>query len=152
MLDSKITGSDIRHIATNMRAADRREVEAASGLSPFHVLKAGIRTSALSGVGRSPAGEPVLILGVANVTPGVGSIWLLGTDGIITHKRLFHKVALKVLPLLHQEWPTLGNIVDARNTVHIRWLKALGFQFGKPIIAGAAKLPFIPFHRTVPNV
>jgi hypothetical protein len=152
MLDSKITPSDVRYIASHMRAADRREVEAASGLSTFKVLKEGIKLSALSGVVRSPAGLPLAIMGVVNVAPGAGSIWLLGTDGIVTHKRMLHKLAKIVLPKLHAMWPTLGNIVDARNTVHIRWLKAMGFQFSAPVTAGVASLPFLPFHRTVPHV
>lgn len=148
MLRSPVTSSHIFYIARHMREADRAEVAAASGLPPEKVLAEGVRRSADSMVYTGPTGAPVFIVGV--VEPGI--IWLLATDGILKHKRALHKLAPLVLKQWHLRWPRMGNIVDARNTIHIRWLKAMGFQFGEPIIAGVAQIPFLPFHRTVPHV
>ena len=44
-----------------------------------------------------------------------------------------------------REFPVLRNVVDARNTVSIRWLVWLGFTIGTPQPMGVRGLPFIPF-------
>lgn len=141
MLDDNVTPDDIRYLAANLREADRMEVAAASGRDPQWVLTEGVIKSAVSLVYR--ARRPVFIVGV--VEPGI--IWLLGSDAIHHHKRALHRLAGHVLTKWHERWPTLGNIVDARNTIHIRWLKSMGFQFGEPVIAGVARLPFLPFWK-----
>lgn len=148
MLTYNISESDTRRIAINMREADRLEVQAASGLSPLEVLEQGIERSAVCWCYKY-RGEPLFLVGVVDgLDAGTGVIWLLGTDGIITHKRFLHKLAKSVLTEWHRRWPTLGNIVDARNVVHVRWLKSMGFTFSAPVIAGVAQTSFLPFHRT----
>lgn len=145
MLTYKITDFDLHHIAENMRQADRDEVAAASGLPPLEVLKKGILNSDICWCFRHH-GEPIFLVGIGG-DGDFGGIWLLGTDSILKHKRFLHKLAKSVIAEWHLRWPKIGNIVDARNTVHIRWLKAMGFTFSDPVIAGVAQIPFIPFHR-----
>ena len=54
------------------------------------------------------------------------------------------------LTQMHEVHPVLRNVVDARNTVSIRWLEWLGFTLGTPQPMGVCGLPFIPFEMSAP--
>ena len=57
---------------------------------------------------------------------------LLGTDAMLDDlqdQRTFLRQSKEVLRELHHQFILLFNEVDARNTVHIRWLRWMGFTF-----------------------
>jgi hypothetical protein len=141
---------DARHIAANMRQADRQECEALTGAPPEIILpqaigKPGVITWEVDGV-------PVAMGGVDQSIPHVGVVWMATTNDIIKHRRKFLRVCRPMLRRLHQNFPILTNLVDARNTLHIRWLKWLGFVFTQKIERwGAASVPFIEFARLEPS-
>jgi hypothetical protein len=49
-------------------------------------------------------------------------------------------------------FPVLENMVDARNTKSIKWLKRLGFTFGPPLPHPHSGLPFYPFEMRQDHV
>ena len=58
--------------------------------------------------------------------------WMLGRDEMLTDvhdKWEFLRQSRIHLANLHAMYPVLFNFVDARNTVHLRWLRWMGFTF-----------------------
>jgi hypothetical protein len=77
--------------------------------------------------------KPIAIFGVAPLAPKIGSVWLLGTSGIIDIKREFLRHSKFWVTQLHEDYDIICNCVYEGNTVHINWLKWLGFTFIRKI-------------------
>ena len=61
-------------------------------------------------------------------------------------KRDFLRQSRIELKKVHKEFPVLFNYIDARNTVHLRWLKFMGFTIIKKLeIFGYEGRPFYEF-------
>ena len=124
--------SDIRIVADSMRAEDVAEVKAHSGLDPDQALLLSYFHSepCLSIVSRH--GDVIGMWGVVPQEDRTGRIWMLGTDAMLDDlqdRRTFLRQSKEVLRELHHQFILLFNEVDARNTVHIRWLRWMGFTF-----------------------
>ena len=140
-------------LVLNMRRADREEVEALSGRDPRAVLVESVEHSTYAWAGLADD-KLVCLFGVAPASlVGVTGIpWLLGSDAICTYSRPFLRRNKLFVTEMLKEYPILRNVVDARNTVSIRWLRWLGFTMGEPAPMGARGLPFIPFAMETKNV
>ena len=139
---------DAELLAPLLRDADRREIQAASGLSPVESLRQGAEESEIvcSIVGETVCG----MFGVSPSYQNAGYVWLLGSDELVTGraKRQFIRNAGMFLTILHKYFPLLHNYVDKRNTVHIRWLRRMGFTFiAEHPEFGHEKRPFLEFVR-----
>ncbi len=134
-----------------LRRADREEVEALSGRNPREVLVESVERSSSAWAGLAD-GELVCLFGVVPLTlSGVTGIpWLLGSPAVCDYSRQFLRRNKAFVRAMLQEYPVLKNVVDARNTVSIRWLRWLGFTMGEPTPMGTAGLPFIPFEMSAP--
>ena len=134
-------------IAENIREDDRREILAMSGGEPLEAMVAGFIHS--DNPRTVLVGEtPVAMFGSGEVEPGVGAVWLLGTDGIHDISRQFLRESKHWLEQLHDKYEMLFNYVDERNTVHIKWLKWLGFKFiNRHKQFGVENRPFFEFVR-----
>ena len=121
------------YVAPRLRKADRSECLAATGREPIGVLMDGLRLGDVTLTMRSPKdGQRVGIVGVVpSYVEGAGAIWLCATDDIYQHQISFLRKSKTFLPLLQRNYLALHNCVDARNTVHIKWLKWMGFTFIK---------------------
>lgn len=140
------TMEDALHIATHMRQADRNECMALTGCSPSLILPTFVGKPGT--VTWEVDGEPVAMGGVEKSIPKVGIVWMTSSDSILTHRTKFLKLCKPFLAHLHKDYPILTNFVDARNTLHIRWLKWLGFVFTQKIERwGAQSVPFYEFAR-----
>ena len=130
-----------------MRQADRKECEALTGLPPQLVLPQAITRPRVWTW--EEGGEPVAMGGVDASIPDVGVIWMTSTDAIVKHRVKFLRETCKpMLDRLHEDFPILTNMVDARNTLHHRWLRWLGFVFTQKIDKwGAHSVPFLEFAR-----
>ena len=82
--------------------------------------------------------------GLAGVGDG-GAIWMLCTPEIERYPITFAREAKRFVD--SREEPLLWNIVDCRNTVHLKLLKFLGFKFLRKVTHGPNHLPFIEFCR-----
>ena len=72
---------------------------------------------------------------------GIGFIWLLGTDEIKDISWQFLRESREWLEKISSPYKMVCNMVHEENTVHIKWLKFLGFTFLK------RTKPFIEFAR-----
>jgi hypothetical protein len=140
---------DADALAPHLRLADRREIEAALGMPPVPVLLHGVRVS-------DPChavvhGATLLALfGVVPVahSPETGSVWLLASEEFAAHPCAIVRSSKEWITRLHERYRVLFNYVDARNEVHLRWLRWCGFVFIRRIERfGAMGLPFYEVRR-----
>ncbi|BBF92841.1 phage protein Gp13 family protein [Blastochloris tepida] len=131
-------------IAQRMRSADVAEVRAASGLSPADALRFGLSKSSACFTALVD-GRPEIMFGVGDMdaASGIGCVWLLGTDAVDRHFRLFLRQSVEWLRKLLSRYSVLRNFVSDDNAVSKRWLRWLGAEFGAPIEHRGTR--FLPF-------
>jgi hypothetical protein len=141
------TISDVRWLAARLRKADREELEAAhgAGANLYLVLLQAVAVSERPLV--AIASEPIALLGVAPLKPGVAAPWLVGSDLIAKHARVLLLAGRAYVDEWSARFPVLTNHVDARNDASIRWLRRLGFTIHPPAPFGPLGLPFHLFDR-----
>ena len=137
-----ITVEAALEVASNLRPDDRREIEEGWGLDPIIHLPEAARKG--SGVWfEVPNGKTA---GLAGVDAG-GIIWMICTPAIHEYPITFAREAKRFVESRTE--PLLWNIVDKRNTVHLKLLKFLGFKFLREIKHGPNQLSFIEFCRVL---
>jgi len=122
-------------LAPLLREADRQELLAGTGEEPLEALTNGLELS-VSCMTALIDGEIVGMFGIvpneevwASTGVTYGVVWFLGSDRATESPKDFMRVSRMWLNTFKEDYFALGNLVDARNTVHIRWLKAMGFEF-----------------------
>ena len=143
------TVEDVMFLAPNLRQADRNECLAATGREPLGILLDGLRLADKTMTMVAPTGIPVGIVGVGkSAVEDAGSIWLCATDDIEKYQMTFLRNSKQVLKQLQQEYLVLHNFADARNELHITWLRWMGFSFiNKHEQWGFEQRPFYEFVR-----
>jgi len=127
------------HVASNLRQDDLRECVEGHGIQPT----IDIPLASLRGFCRSftmPNGETAGMVGIID-----DKIWMLCTPAIHKYPITFARESKKFIDSRTE--PYLWNVVDKRNTVHIKLLKFLGFTFHEELPFGPNNLPFIRFDR-----
>ena len=127
-------------VAFNLRPDDLREVEEGHGVdhkdlplrmtqdpSYVYFTVPDGKTAGMAGVGKQ------------------GDIWMLCTPDIHRYPITFAREAKRYVD--NREEPLLWNIVDCRNTVHLKLLKFLGFKFLRKLKHGPNNIEFIEFCR-----
>ena len=127
-------------VASNLLPEDRREVEEGHGYDPTVILPSTYEMGD-SVYFRVPNGELAGIAGVHDK----GQIWMLCTPAILKYPVTFAREAKRYVDSRQEK--LLWNIVDKRNTVHLKLLRFLGFKFLREIEHGPNKLTFIEFCR-----
>lgn len=143
------TLDDLSVLAPRLRAEDKREIRAVSGRTPEAALFHGLEISEVCEVIEA-GGELVGVYGVVRSPqePILGAIWMLCTDGLERHQIAFLRRCRAVIDELNKQYPLLCNVVDARNTIHIKWLRWCGFTFIKlHENYGMERRPFYEFVR-----
>ena len=130
-------------MASNLRPDDRREIEEGHGHDPMEALLQGSSESS-SIYFTVPDGR---IAGLAGVYPN-GAIWMICTPAIEDFPTTFAREAKRFIESRPE--PLLWNILDKRNTVHLKLLKFLGFKFLREFTYGPNNLTFIEFCRVSP--
>lgn len=146
------TVADAEYIAPRLREADVRECDALLAAPPVLVIPLAIQE------GRhvwtfGADGEPVGLFGVdrSPACERVGVVWMCSTPVIERYPYQFLHASRQVVDELNGIYPVLTNLVDARNTLHHRWLRWMGFSFLRTIDRwGARSLPFHEFARLKP--
>ena len=122
------TEEDCIYLSKRLRKEDYQEIKAVSGLSPLISLLIGLEISDVPLVICNKKNKPVAMLGV--VPQGLfGAIWMVGTEDLKKISLSFIKNCKGVCDVLQKDYQLLNNFVDARNTLHINWLKWMGFTF-----------------------
>lgn len=127
-------------VASNLRPEDEREVREGHGLTPtIHIPLYSQHGDCVYFT--VPNGETA---GIAGVNKD-GSIWMLCTPSILKYPLTFAKESKRFVESRTE--PLLWNIADKRNTVHLKLLKFLGFNFLREVTHGPNNLSFIEFAR-----
>lgn len=125
---------DVEYIAARMRAADRIEVEALSGMSPQQVLMQGFRGSDICLTG-TVDDEPCCMFGFSgqSMLSDSGTPWLLGTDLIHAIPVQFLRKSREIVDSIWESgaYDKLENWIDSENEASLRWLPWLGFTVNK---------------------
>lgn len=143
-----VTPSAVQHIADNMRQADVDEVMASHGHTAHEAMTFSIRASQLVSVVEI-YDEPSCVVGLTagkSTITRVGSPWMLGTDNITKHRKIFVKSSPVVIEDMLHECNLLSNYVHVKNHASIRWLKGLGFTIESPVEYGINEELFHPFY------
>ena len=127
-------------VASNLLPEDRREVEEGHGYDPTVILPSTYDMGD-SVYFRVPNGEIAGIEGVHDK----GQIWMLCTPAILKYPVTFAREAKRYVDSRQEK--LLWNIVDKRNTVHLKLLRFLGFKFLRELKHGPNQLTFIEFCR-----
>lgn len=121
---------DVPVLADNLREADVEEIKAASGSDPRGALYRGLRDGKAY-VACLPNGIPVTMYGVVPMLPQVGGIWMVASKQFHLVHRQFLRECRGALEDISRDYRLVYNFTDARNTVHHRWIKWLGFSIIK---------------------
>ena len=148
------TLDDIEFLAPRLREADRNEIKASGGEDPLTALRRGFKISQVCKVGISPSsGNPGFVWGVVPTSLMTGGVWAVGTEELDKHKITFLRYCKEPLQELQDLYPVLYNFVDGRNSLHITWLKWMGFTIiEKHPNWGYEQIPFYEFVRIDPHV
>lgn len=123
---------DILPVANKMRQEDADEVRAGSGQTPAEALLYCFFKGdpCMTMVGRR--GRPMGMWGVVPQEEDLGRIWLLGTDEMVDdpiNRLRFLREARGYLAEVGGRYRVLFNYADARNAIHVKWLRWMGFTF-----------------------
>jgi len=134
-------------VEQHLRWEDRREIEQGTGMGAPDVMVHGYVNSDPCFYARTVGDEPVCLFGVVPYPglPGVGAVWLLGTDMISQVPGQFLRVSRGWIRLMMRRYSVLENRADSRNETHIRWLQWVGFSFISEEPFGPFSLPFLEF-------
>ena len=127
-------------VASNLRPDDYKEVYEGHGHFPlFHLPQAAFIGDTVYFT--VPNGKTAGLAGVHTN----GAIWMLCTPAIHEYPITFAREAKRFVDSRKEK--LLWNIVDKRNTVHLKLLKFLGFKFLRELKYGPNQLTFIEFCR-----
>jgi len=129
-------------VASNLRPEDRRELEEGHGTNVLEYFLEVSRDPNNVWF-EVPNGKTAGMAGVSKE----GNIWMLCTPAILEYPLTFAREAKRFVDSRTE--PLLWNIVDKRNTVHLKLLKFLGFKFLREIKHGPNNLTFIEFAKCV---
>ena len=115
-------------VASNLRPDDYREVTEGHGHNPAFALLAGASIG-YSGAWLTPDNKWGAAFGIG---PENG-IWMLCTPEIHKHPMSFAREVQKIYRQSIRE-KLLWNIVDKRNTAHLKLLRFLGFKFLRELL------------------
>ena len=140
------TDEHVVELSTTMREADVQEVWAANHLLPYEALKLSLEYTDRAYTSLFNK-EVICMWGVGKTTylSEEGIPWMLTSDLVRIHFREFLRQAPRLLDDIKKEAIILINMVDARNTLSIRWLKWLGFTIHDSIPFGPDNMLFHPF-------
>lgn len=142
---------DAYSISLHLRSADRDEIAAVTLKPPVRVLVDGIAESDPCYTIKTAGGKPCGLFGVRDSGhPQSAVVWMLGTDDLTNNGRTFLRHSRYWLDELHRNYRLLFNVIDARNSVHQRWLDWMGFDIVQEIEKyGIERRKFLLFRRYV---
>ena len=117
-------------LAPYLREADKKEIQASLGWEPEKALTHSIAVSEPGDAVVTPDGDPMAVFGAAPYQDKFGLIWFMSSDQIFKlNRRDFIKNSKFWVEKFFENYDILFNVIDARNDLHIRWLKWIGFEF-----------------------
>jgi hypothetical protein len=142
--------TDAALLAPRLREADLQEIAAVTTEQPVELLERSIRCSVPC---HAVLDAQELLLALFGAAPDArkqeaGWVWMLGSTDLEKHTVAFLRQGPYWIEQLHERYRVLGNWIDARNEVHIRWLRWCGFQLlQRDERHGVQQRPFYEFAR-----
>jgi hypothetical protein len=136
--------SEAEWLGERLREEDAREVQTATGRSPREIVPLSLALSPdcytvrLADNGKVAA-DPFAIFGCSpdRSVEGLGVMWLLCSDAVRHAPISLLREAHYWVKHFARMYPAgLYNYVDTRNSLHVRWLKLLGFVFHDTVKRG----------------
>ena len=133
--------SDVQDLEGCLRPADLKELKA-HRVQAGPVLQVGLAASDPC-LSIEHKGRCIAMFGATPVfeEPGMGNVWLLGSDEIKDISIQFLRESRKWLGRVAGGYDVLCNVVHEENELHHKWLKFLGFSFVR------REAPWIEFAR-----
>lgn len=124
------TPEEVQDVASRCRKEDWIECVTLRGLPPDQWLGDNYKPGTTYVIFNAQ-GENVALGGCDDAGQRQGLIWLIATPSIMNHQIEFLKHCKTWIDEVSRPFRLVGNMVDARNTVHVRWLQWCGFHFIK---------------------
>lgn len=150
------TLDDAHDLAPRLRWADQQELEAC-GTDPLSALVRGA-TQSIPCRTIEFKGYPAAMYGVLPVPRDPwpdkwgsidGVVWLLGADDLTLFSRRFLRQSRDQLALISAGYRAIGNVIDVRNEVHMRWVDWLGVEWIRALKHGPQRLQFWKFRKAI---
>lgn len=141
------TVKDAMEVAKNIREEDRQELEG-RGFTPL-LLPCCVAYSEHSVAFFDETGE---IAGVGGITPDTsnslsGVVWMICTPVVARRPHTFVREARRWLSEHEKNYRILWNLADARNHLHHKLLKLLGFKALRTVNTSPYFLPYLEIVR-----
>lgn len=139
---------DAEELQPRLRHADQQEIQAAFGVSLGSAIGFAHHHDGILCTICADSDAVVGLFGAVPTCDLSAAVWLVGSDALTTPplRRQFLVEGKLYLEALHRYRPLLWNYVDERNSLHIRWLKWMGFSFiNRHPEYGVEKRPFLEF-------
>lgn len=135
-------------VAANLRPGDRAELAALGYEDPEPIMQQSLRISS-EAFAVLEDGGPIAVFGVSplGLLGEVGVPWMLATPAVARHRRAYARLGPAYTERMLSLFPRLLNVVHARNTVSVAWLRRLGFSFGPEFRHGPRGEPFYLFEK-----
>jgi hypothetical protein len=128
-VDADTAGAWADQITAQLRQSDREEIEAGGAVAPEEALRVSMSISTHAYCITSQECGPIAMFGAApSPLPGVGIVWMLGTDAIQTEALAIARRTRRYFNELNEPYPVLWNYIDSRNAVSMKWLEWGGFK------------------------
>lgn len=144
------TREDCFDLAPRLREADRQEIAHAHGLEPVQSLLIGFHSGETFAAVYE--GRVIALFGCTGIPGVAGCPWMLASPELQKFRKQFVQECRPYCLMMLAVYRHLENRVWCGNTVHIRWLKWLGFTFDPPAPYGIHGEPFKRFYMTTKNV
>lgn len=147
------TQEHLEFIAKNIRKPDLDELWATCMQRPIDVLVSGLEDSSAVKTGIIDD-EPVCVWGVVeqSLLFNTGKPWMVASKNLDDAPLTFLRHCKPEVMKLLDNYDTLENYVDVRNTKSVQWLRWLGFTIDEPVNYGIFNLPFHKFWMERKNV
>lgn len=120
--------SDVPSLAPRLRAADAEEFHA-NGRHPLSGLDRAVGLSDLAWCIEAPGGSPISLFGFVPIDHQTACPWLVGSECLTTtHRAWFIRRSHEIVAMGDARWSRFFNRVHAANTLHVRWLRWVGFD------------------------
>lgn len=120
--------ADCIELASTMRVEDKEEIWHSSRILPLDALRLGLNYSDVCWTVEWED-KVVAIFGVSRKDDLVGIPWMLASEDLKKIRKSFLKESKDYLEQMFQGYTLLSNSAWSKNTIHIQWLRWLGFSF-----------------------
>ena len=145
---AKASLEDCLSLGKKLRKEDQAEIKALANLNGTQALSMGLLHSNLCYSIFTKEDVICGMFGVQGELNKDAAVWMLASNEIENITIPFLRQSREVINHLNKLHPLLHNVVDVRNTLHLKWLEWCGFTFINKQNIGYENKPFYSFVRT----